>query len=307
MDNPLKILGLKPGDTLKTAHKNRNALFLKLHPDKNPTDKEKYQKVYDAYDILEKNPNLLNVIRVSSNKIDHNIRVKAVVSVEDFYFKKPQSITINRKVFCKLCGGIGSASGISNKCSYCNGTGKIESSIFTLLGKGSSCLMCKGKGITTEDQCPSCGGLKYEQETKTIQFTLEPFNFHRKLVILHNVGNQIEYNTYGSVSIILRILNDSNIGIEENYFVMHDKILPVQKIIGDTKTTKIFGRDIKYQIKENSTEAYAKDHISPTNSPDIRIKFVDIAPMFTRETISLYKKILEIEKNNLTNGSSIQL
>ena len=307
MEDPLTILGLKPGDTLKTAHKNRNALFLKLHPDKNPIDKEAYHKVYAAYEALQKNPNLLTTVRVSTSKVEQIIRVKTIVSIEDFYFKKKQTLTINRKVFCRRCHGVGSASGTSNKCPHCNGTGKIDSSVFALLGKDSTCPICKGKGINAADTCPSCGGIRYEQETKVLQFTLDPIHFHKKAIVLPNVGDQFDHQSYGSVVVVLSVLNDSLVNIEENYFVVYDKILPIQKIIGDTKTVKVFGRDVEYKISENSTEAYTRDRISQKNSPEIRVKFLNILPKHTRETIALYKQILEIEKRNITDGCSIQL
>ena len=111
MDNPLEILGLKPGDSLTKAHKNRNALFVKLHPDKNPLEKIKYQKVYDAYEMLQKNPELLESPKIAYSFADESIRVQIIVDLEDFYFKKPQTITISRRIFCKNCQGTGSKKG----------------------------------------------------------------------------------------------------------------------------------------------------------------------------------------------------
>lgn len=306
MDDPLIILGLKPGDTLETAHKLRNALFLKLHPDKNPKDKDKFAKVYEAYEKIAKNPDLLKVKKVTSSVIDNLIRVIHNVTIEDFYFKKQQTITFNRKIFCRRCNGYGTLSGSSGKCSHCNGAGKIEGTVLSLLGKDSTCPICKGTGVTIEDACTFCGGLRYEQEVKTVHFTLEPINYHKKGIILQGVGDQIDANNFGSVLVILRTLHDVNIDIEENYFVVHDKVFPVQKIIGDTKTVKIFGRDVKYRIEEKATEAYTIDRITPKVSQEIRIKFIDHQPMLTRETVALYKKILELEKNYDSNDPTIQ-
>jgi DnaJ-class molecular chaperone len=306
MSDPIKILGLKPGDTLKTAHKNRNALFLKLHPDKSTSDKDKYQVVYDAYEALLKNPGLLTAIKVTSSNIEQVIRVKLNVTIEDFYFKKVKEVTVTRKVFCRSCKGTGSASGEGGNCPHCNGIGKIESNILSLLGKSSTCPMCHGTGIRSDKICRTCGGIRYLQETQSLQFILEPINYHKKVAVLHNVGDQLDKVTFGTVAVMLNVLHDDFISIEEDYYVVYDKIFPIQKIIGDTNTIKIFGRPVTYQIKGSSTEAYTIDHISAGLSQQLRVKFVDIIPKLTRETVALYTKILEIEKSYEDDVFSIQ-
>jgi DnaJ-class molecular chaperone len=306
MNDPLKILGLKPGDTLETAHKNRNALFLKLHPDKNPSDKSKYQKVYDAYEALSKDPRLLNIAKVTSGNVEQVTRVKLNTTIEDFYFKKVKEVNVIRKIFCKSCKGTGSASGDNGKCPHCNGVGKIESNILSLLGKNSTCPVCHGTGIRSDKICHTCDGIKYVQETQSLQFILEPINYHKKVAVLHNVGDQLDKNTFGTVAVMLNVLHDDFISIEEGYYVVYDKVFPIQKIIGDTKTIKVFGRNVSYKIKENTTESFTIDHIAPGLSQQLRIKFIDIIPKLTRETVALYSKILELEKSYEEDVFSIQ-
>lgn len=307
MENPLDILGLKPGDTLETAHKHRNALFLKLHPDKNPTDKSKFQKVYNAYETLKNNPELLHVKSTTINTSDISIRTKMTVSLEDFYFRNVKSITIIRAVFCKKCGGLGTDSGESGLCTHCNGTGKIDSKILELLNKEPTCPICKGSCIAEGMECSICGGSRYVEETVTIEFVLDIMNYHKKSIILQDVGNQIGENEYGPVIVLLEITPDSSVSIEDHYFVVHDHILPVQKIIGDHCTIKIFDRDVPYKIEENAVDAYTIDRIAPGLKQEVRIKFINIVPKFTRETTALYKKILQLEKSYESDFGSIQL
>jgi DnaJ-class molecular chaperone len=304
MEDPLEILGLKPGDTLETARKRRNALYLKIHPDKNPNDKEKFNQVYNAYEELVSNPNLLKVKKAAT--VDNMLRVMHSVMIEDFYFKKPQKISFKRKVFCKKCKGSGSLLGSNNKCPHCGGAGKIEGTVFSLLGKDPTCPICKGIGVPLENVCTACSGLRYELGIQTVQFTLEPYNYHKKGIILQGVGDQTDDGTFGPVLVVLKILQDSNITLEENYFVVHDKVFPIQKIIGGTKTVKVFGRDVNYRIEERAIDAYTVDKISPTVSQEIRIKFIDKHPLLTRETVALYKKILELETMYEANDGTIQ-
>jgi hypothetical protein len=106
--------------------------------------------------------------------------------------------------------------------------------------------------------------------------------------------------------VILNIIQDDYVKIEDSYFVIWDHILPVQKIIGDTKTFKLFGREVKYKIEQNSTDAYTIDKISTRLKQEIRIKYINQNPILTRETTKLYKKIMEIEKKNESDVFTIQ-
>lgn len=294
MNDPIKILGLRPGDTLTTAKKNRNKLFLKIHPDKDQSEKEKYQQVYDAYDYLENHPEMLDT--PTEDSIDF-IRLKVDITIEDIYLQKIKTITYNRKIFCKKCAGTGSDKGSAGQCSHCEGKGKIDSEILILMGKDSTCPVCKGSGIEKGSTCDRCYGSKYENEIKTLKFIARLSDYHNKLIILNNAGHQTSNSSYGKILIRLNVISDQ-VTIEEDYFVVYDKVLPVQKIIGDIKTINIFDRDITYKIEKNSTEAYTKDRITSTLTQTLRIKFITIEPKFSDETISLYKEILRIEKQN---------
>jgi hypothetical protein len=89
------------------------------------------------------------------------------------------------------------------------------------------------------------------------------------------------------------------VGIEEDYFVIFDKVLPIQKLIGDTKIIRLFNRDVVYTIKKNSVDSYTVDRIMNNLTQEIRVKFIEVVPEITEETLELYKKILVIEQNNL--------
>jgi DnaJ-class molecular chaperone len=304
MNNPIHILGLKRGDTLEIAKKKRNALFLHLHPDKNKKNNKKYQEVYDAYEYLKENPNLL-VKDIILESIGDSLKVMMKVNIEDIYFQNTKNVTIERKILCHKCAGTRSKGGIQSYCHHCNGEGEIKSNILTLLDKSTICPKCKGIGINPEDVCETCRGSGYETEYKSISFKLTLYDYQKKIKIINDAGNQLSHNKFGRLIIHIKVIENPKIRIEDDYFVVYDKVLPIQKIIGDKKIINIFGRDVHYTIPPNSTEAYALDKISKFLTQEIRIKFVDILPEFTEKTIILYKKILEMEKKNINNSSPL--
>lgn len=299
MDNPIKILKLEPGDDLAKAHKNRNALFKKLHPDKNPSDKESYQKVYDAYESLKKNPHILKNNNRDIRDNGYIIRIKQVLSIEDIYFKRYFTVSYCRKIFCSRCKGTGTFTGSMDLCPCCKGKGYINNDIYHMLEKKNVCPVCKGIKVNTNNLCPTCRGLRYAIETRTIRFSITIDDYHNRKKIIYGKGHQYDRDTYGRVLILLIIKNNNQVSIEDKYFVINDDILPVQSIIGDNKTVEIFGQKVEYKIKRNSKESYATDKINPKLIRYIRIIHNDIKPSLTPETKRLYKKILEIEKRNL--------
>lgn len=303
MNDPLKILNLSPGDTLNTAKKKRNALFIKLHPDKNKNDIEKYQEVYDAYDLLEKNPHLLNppLIKDSILLSTHDIKAKISITIEDIYLKRTINAAVERHILCKKCGGTRAIGGVKDYCPQCNGKGEITSRVFELLNKSSICPKCNGKGIPSDKICNKCNGTGIESEILPISFQIDFKDYYKKRKIIYNIGNQISHEKYGDLILHLKIDPDIRVKIEDEYFVIYDKVLPIQKIIGDEKTVEIFGRKVAYKIEKNSQDAYTLDQISENLTQKIRIKYIDIPSILTEETKYLYKKILDIEKRGL-NG-----
>lgn len=302
MDNPIKILRLEPGDDLTKAHKQRNALFKKLHPDKNPSDKESYQRVYDAYEELKKNPNLLKNNNRDIRDNGYIIRIRQVLSIEDIYFKKYFTVSYCRKIFCSRCKGTGTFTGHIDLCSCCKGKGYINSDIYHMLEQKNVCPVCKGHKVNVNNLCPTCRGLRYAIETRTIRFSITTEDYHNRKKIICGKGHQYDTDTYGKVLIILIVKDNNLVKIDDKYFVVYDDILPVQSIIGDNKTIEIFGRKIEYKIRKNLGISYAVDKITPKLNRYIRIIHHNIKPFLTPETKRLYKKILEIEKQNIANN-----
>lgn len=296
MDDPLAILGLKPGDSLQKAKKRRNALCLQYHPDKRPNEAsaaKQYRRVQDAYEAIKNNPSLLEPIQLSNSP---NSFLELEVDLEDFYFGRTKILSYQRSILCSACKGTGAATqeGI---CETCDGRGKIESSVLDILKRSPQCPVCKGSGIKPGEECPQCRGAKRALQKKEHSFILSLEHYHRKNVIFPGLGNQIDCNHFGTLHVRLKITHNGPLSVEDDYYVLYRKILPVQKIIGDEGSLHIYGRNILFNICPGATEAYTEDKVRPGLTQTIRVKFTDLQTPFTEETKALYKKILKIEKS----------
>ncbi|KAG6480921.1 hypothetical protein ZIOFF_057509 [Zingiber officinale] len=101
------------------------------------------------------------------------------VSLEDLYNGTSKKLSLSRNVICQKCSGKGSKSGVSTKCSGCQGSGMKVT--IRQLGPGMiqqmqhPCNECKGTGetINEKDRCPECKGEKVVQEKKVMEVVVE--------------------------------------------------------------------------------------------------------------------------------------
>ncbi len=298
--DPLKILRLKPGSSLEEAKKSYRILSRENHPDKNPTFIiETFQAIQEAYQALVNNPGLLNQKKAHVTTFEGYIRTSMVVTLEDFYYARERSMKISRSVHCRRCGGTGSKYGPKGTCEHCDGKGKIKSNVMLLLNRDPECAYCKGTGVRNAERCQTCGGTRYMLEETEIRFRLTLALYYQKMAVVKGEGNQRDPDTYGDVYVKLFIKPEEDIFIEETHFVTYDKILPIQRILGDRAILTLFDREIIYNIRPGASETFVEDHIRGTFKREVRIKFRLVLPKLTPETEKFYREILSVEKKQL--------
>ncbi len=169
-------------------------LVLKHHPDKGG-DKEKFQKIQNAYEILsdpdqkeiydkygedglkkggESFNNTSNIKKRKAAASLYTIRV----SLEEIYTGSTRELEISRDRFCKTCKGTGSKSGKSTTCSVCQGTGSrtvLVNTNFGLMQSKELCSGCSGTGSTLreDDKCTDCKGTQITNEKATIKVDID--------------------------------------------------------------------------------------------------------------------------------------
>lgn len=295
--DPITVLGLEIGDSLDQAKDRRNKLLQIYHPDKHPNKKEAESKTHEiqgAYEIIEENPSILQAQKnIDIGDLGH-IRVQTTYTTEHLYLRRKKTIYVERRVLCGKCGGTGSRTG--NSCSHCGGLGRIESSVMALMGRDSTCPVCKGSGIPPNEICKECSGTHFKIVRETIDVSVSFMEYHNKIVTIEGRGHQSLNGTSGNIYVDLLIKYSDVVWLEEDYFCVYAKVLPVQKIIGDTGCVDIFGREVLFKIEKNSSDSYTRDNLGNGVIHTIRVRYVDFHPVITDETLSLYKKILEIEK-----------
>ncbi|GBM55013.1 DnaJ subfamily A member 1 [Araneus ventricosus] len=205
------ILGVKPGCTLDELKKSYRKLALKYHPDKNPSEGERFKQISQAYEVLS-NPDKRKIYDQggeqaikeggisggsgmsspmdifdmffggATRKRDNrsaNVVHQLGVTLDELYNGAVRKLAVQKNVICEKCEGRGGKKGALEKCSKCNGSG-MQTHV-QQLGPGmvqriqSICQACQGQGeyINPKDRCKNCHGKKVVRERKLLEVHID--------------------------------------------------------------------------------------------------------------------------------------
>jgi hypothetical protein len=86
-----------------------------------------------------------------------------------------KNFQVTRKILCTACHGTGGKDGIANKCTKCNGSGRIKTT--TVRGTVSFveinlCPDCNGRGNLFKIPCNACGGTGWKSRTEALSIQI---------------------------------------------------------------------------------------------------------------------------------------
>lgn len=180
LDEAYKILELSPGASLEDAKKKRRELMKKYHPDvnKEPDAEEKFKKVNEAFNIIEKpqpqhfqpsGGSGINIQDFMNRKRNKNantppVNLNAHISFKDSIFGCKREFTYDRQAKCDECGGQGLYN-IHNGCDMCGGRGVVVRQQGQMIIQ-QTCTKCRGR--TAVEECKTCSGTGALKATRSI-------------------------------------------------------------------------------------------------------------------------------------------
>lgn len=225
MSNYYDILGISKDandDQIKQAYRN---LAKQHHPDKKGGDKEKFQKIQEAYDTLsDKNKkneydnkgneninfqnfsstfpfNFGNFANFFNQKIKKNDHIhKYFINLESVYFGIKKHFNLKRNLDCNLC---------KKKCEVCNGSGRIEQKI--QLGPNiiqaiqHPCQSCNTTGKVRNPTCNNCKSSGILVEEKRIEIDIPKGIEDGKKFVFDGWGEQATNSNEISGNFIIEI------------------------------------------------------------------------------------------------------
>uniref|UniRef100_W5KTY3 DnaJ heat shock protein family (Hsp40) member A1 n=1 Tax=Astyanax mexicanus TaxID=7994 RepID=W5KTY3_ASTMX len=231
------LLGVKPNaspDELKKAYRK---LALKYHPDKNPTEGEKFKQISQAYEVLsdakkrevydrggEKaikeggngsggggfgSPlDIFNMFFGGGSRMQRERKVKNVVhqltvSLEELYNGATKKLAVQKNVICEKCEGA------MEVCPSCRGTGvqvRLHQLVPGMVQQISTiCGGCHGQGqrLSHRDRCKACAGRKILRQKKILEVHIDKGMKDEQKIVFHGEGDQEPGLEPGDIIIVL--------------------------------------------------------------------------------------------------------
>jgi len=232
-----------------------------------------------------------------------------------------KGITIKRKIthaiICDKCNGNGTKSGKTLKCPKCNGSGMEKIMMrqgFQTIITQRQCSECNGSGkdknINESDKCEKCHGNMLIDETKIIEFKIEPRTMPNKSIVIKNLGNANIINstiiTPGDVIFEICLKNnlDYDFKLLTSGDLLIDKTITLQQALCNyTTRIKYFDKtiDVKYCETIQPSQYLKLDNYGFLENKSLYIHFDIILP--TRKEF----KIDELKNKNIIPQNALEL
>lgn len=160
MATPYELLGVKPTASVEEIRRAYRKLAVRLHPDKNPNDKDiarRFTEISSAYNILsnaEARRRYDESVKAAPapNYPVADVSVEVEVEARDTLYGADKTVTVSRKRRCPMCHGSGRlGSRAWQTCALCFGAG---------------CAPCEWTGRLVH--CGQCWGTGNDRDLTTI-------------------------------------------------------------------------------------------------------------------------------------------
>ncbi|XP_013794664.1 dnaJ homolog subfamily A member 1-like [Limulus polyphemus] len=238
-----EILGVKPDCSDSELKKAYRKLALKYHPDKNPSEGDKFKRISQAYEVLS-NPEKRKIYDKGgedaikegggsghgfSSPMDifdmffgmgggggrrRERRGKDVVhqlgvTLEELYNGAVRKLALQKNVICDKCAGRGGKQGAVERCPTCRGSGLYTR--IQQLGPAmvqqiqTMCPDCQGQGerISPKDRCKACQGKKVIKERKVLEVHVDKGMEDGQKITFSGEGDQEPGLEPGDIIIVL--------------------------------------------------------------------------------------------------------
>ncbi|XP_029008749.1 dnaJ homolog subfamily A member 4 [Betta splendens] len=266
------LLGVGPTASPDEIKKAYRKLALKYHPDKNPSEGEKFKLISQAYEVLSdpkkrdlydqggeqaikeggvgggSSPmDIFNMFfggggRTQRERRGKNVVHQLSVTLEEMYNGATRKLGLQKNVICEKCEGYGGKKGALEKCTNCKGRGvqvKVQQ-----IGPGmiqqiqSMCSDCQGQGerFSPKDRCKNCNGHKVERKKKILEVHIDKGMKDGQKITFHGEGDQEPGLEPGDVIIVLDQKDHTLFQRQDDNLIMKMNIKLVEALCGFQKT-----------------------------------------------------------------------
>jgi len=186
-----------------------------------------------------------------------DLRADLEITFKEAAFGVEKDINVLRTEECDFCGGSGAAKGSRPViCSNCNGTGQVQFTHSTPLGRivqARTCERCHGSGKFIENPCPVCGGTGRQRKKRKIHVKIPAGVDDGSRLRLSGEGEPGERGgPHGDLYVFIRVKPHKLFKRDGNNVVCEWPISFVQAALGDEVVIPTLDGKARLKIPEGT-------------------------------------------------------
>ncbi len=182
------------------------------------------------------------------------------IDLEISFFEMAQGVRKNVSVYknerCQACKGKGAEKDEDvEKCSYCNGTGKMERRINTGFGSFAQvtpCSNCQGKGFQIKKKCSNCQGIGVAKRKTELNITIPAGVEEGSVLKLENMGAESRDGISGDLFVKIHVMPHSSFKRVGNDVFFEKEVSLTDALLGKTISVPTLEGEDKLEIPENT-------------------------------------------------------
>lgn len=238
-----------------------------------------------------------------------DIQVDVEISFTEMISGVQKEIKLYKSVVCGKCKGNGGEAGSKEEiCKVCNGKGKVQKAVRSILGtfmQTFTCDNCRGKGKTFSQKCSQCGGDGRYKEN-VVEIANIPAGIESGQTLVMERKGEAGENGAPAGDLLIRVFvqEDKRFVREGNDIFSEEKISFSQAVLGDKISVETVEGLVSMKIPEG-TQSGDVFRIRSKGVPKLRgfgrgdhlVKIiVNIPKKISREERELIEKLGDLER-----------
>ncbi|MCF7835840.1 MAG: molecular chaperone DnaJ [Candidatus Marinimicrobia bacterium] len=188
----------------------------------------------------------------TSKRRGRDISIDMEISFEESIFGTKRKVLLTKPGVCDECQGKGSApDAVFQKCSQCQGAGKIHETRRSLFGTFTAmrtCSSCEGQGKTPSKKCKKCKGKGVVKKSEEIKMEIPSGIYNGEMIKQIGKGEAVSKGIPGDLYIKVHVKDHPIFKREGFNLTMNMRVPLSEALLGGERKIKTLDGEIKVKI-----------------------------------------------------------
>ena len=182
-----------------------------------------------------------------------DISIDLEISFKDAVFGTTRTVLIAKVSTCQLCKGNGAKPGTElEKCTTCNGSGRVHETRNSILGQFTSvraCTACDGSGKIPKEKCPECKGHGVLRKQEEIRINIPAGIDNGEMIRMQGQGEAIKTGIAGDLYVKIHVKSHATFRRDGSNLIMNLPVKLTDALLGTTASVETLeGKTLEVKI-----------------------------------------------------------